>query len=305
MLPTLRQLLYLKLVAEYQSFNKAAEAAFVSQPALSTGIAELEKILGTRLIDRARGQVILTAAGEEILQKATSLLADAEDLVACARALVQPLSGRFRLGLIPTIAPFMLPSLYHRISQDFPNLKLFLREDQTSRLIAGLKNGTLDAAIIALPYDLSGLDHLILFDDPIKVVLPKAHALSQCEAISPQQLNLDELILLEEGHCLRDHALLACHLSSQTSLGALTPTYTEGGFAATSLTTLLQMIDAGLGVSLITDMAIKAGILTPLRVVTRPLISDQSRRDIAIVWRAGSSRALEAKLLAKSIRPLD
>eukprot|EP01042_Synura_sphagnicola_P034845 gene34845-44671_t len=264
MLPTLRQLQYLKLLAEHKSFMAAAEAAYVSQPALSSGIAELEKILGTRLVDRSRGQVILTAVGEETLKRSEDILARTEDLVEAARGSDRPLTGRFRLGVIPTVAPFLLPKALLKLRTDFPQLKLFLREDQTARLIASLKSGALDAAVIALPYDLSGLDHAFICKDEIVAATPLGHHLAEGSHISPEDLKNEELILLEDGHCLRDHALAACSWTSPTGTSESLATYVghqSGGFAATSLNTLVQMVGSGLGVSLLPAMAVDSGMV--------------------------------------------
>ncbi|MFN3805943.1 hydrogen peroxide-inducible genes activator [Asticcacaulis sp.] len=296
MLPTLRQLQYLKLLNEHKSFVAAAEAAFVSQPALSSGIAELEKALGVRLIDRTRGQVIMTAIGEDVLRRAEDILARAEDLVEAAKGANRPLAGRFRLGVIPTIAPFLLPQALLKLRQEFPQLRLFLREDQTSRLIGSLKSGSLDAAVIALPYDLSGLDHAFICKDEILAVMPKDHPLSHESEVEPEALQSSELILLEDGHCLRDHALAACQWNAP---GASDVNQSlNGGFAATSLNTLVQMVDAGLGVSLLPEMAIESGLVERSSVAVRHLRSDHAYRDIVVIWRAGSSRSAEARLLA-------
>jgi len=303
MLPTLRQLQYLKLLAEHKSFGGAAEAAFVSQPALSSGIAELEKVLAARLVDRSRGQVILTAVGEETLRRSEDILARTEDLVEAARGANRPLTGRFRLGVIPTIAPFLLPKALLNLRRDFPQLRLFLREDQTARLITALKSGALDAAVIALPYDLNGLDYAFVAKDEIVAATPRDHPLAREERISPEALKDEELILLEDGHCLRDHALAACTWSSPTGAAESLATYNSGGgFAATSLNTLVQMVGSGLGVSLLPAMAVAAGMVADGAVSVRPLKSDHAFRDIVVVWRAGSSRAPEAKLLAEKLK---
>ena len=301
MLPTLRQLQYLKLLNEHRSFVAAAEAAFVSQPALSSGIAELEKILGARLVDRSRGQVILTAIGEETLKRSEDILARTEDLVEAARGANRPLCGRFRLGVIPTIAPFLLPKTLLKLRREFPELKLFLREDQTARLIASLKAGALDAAVIALPYDLNGLDHAFVARDAIVAATPRDHPLALGETISPEELKNEELILLEDGHCLRDHAMAACSWTgpSGTSESLANYSHNSGGFAATSLNTLVQMVGSGLGVSLLPAMAVEAGLIRDGEVCVRPLASDHAFRDIVVVWRSGSSRAAEAKVLAE------
>jgi LysR family hydrogen peroxide-inducible transcriptional activator len=299
---------YLKLLAEHKSFMAAAEAAYVSQPALSSGIAELEKILGARLVDRSRGQVILTPVGEETLKRAEEILARAEDLVEAAHGAGRPLSGRFRLGVIPTIAPFLLPRALLRLRQTYPDLRLFLREDQTARLIGALRSGALDAAVIALPWDLNGLDHAFVMRDEILAATPSGHPLAQADSIAPEALKNEEMILLEDGHCLRDHALAACSWTApggtQESLAtyAARPDSLGGGFAATSLNTLVQMVGSGLGVSLLPAMAVEAGLAPEGEVCVRPLASDHAFRDIAVVWRAGSSHAAEARLLAEQFK---
>ena len=304
MFPTLRQLQYLKLLNSHKSFMAAAEAAFVSQPALSSGIAGLEKILGTRLVDRARGNIILTAAGEDTLRRAEDILARAEDLVEAARGAGQPLSGRFRLGVIPTIAPFLLPKALLALRHDFPDLRLFLREDQTARLIVALKSGALDAAVIALPYDLAGLDHAFVARDAILAATPSGHPLAAQAQIAPEALKNEELILLEDGHCLRDHALAACRWDGPTGVSESLNAHNAhiGGFAATSLNTLVQMVGSGLGVSLLPAMAVESGLVHSDDVSVRPLKSDHAWRDIVVVWRAGSSRAAEARLLADKLK---
>src|SRR5215472_14214235 len=188
LLPTLRQLQYLKLLAEHGSFSRAAQAAHVTQPTLSAGVQELEKILGAPVVDRARSGVILTAIGEETVRRASDVLARAEDLVQAARASGQPLTGRFRLGVIPTVAPFLLPKALPLLRERFPKLKLFLREDLTHRLIEGLKSGALDAALIALPYETQGLETAHVGDDELMAALPEGHPLCTAKRIAPDRL---------------------------------------------------------------------------------------------------------------------
>src|SRR3954447_7099393 len=212
MLPTIRQLQYLKHLAEQRSFSKAAEAAHVTQPTLSAGIQELERTLGASLVDRARAGVILTAVGEEAGGRASDILARAEDLVESVRSAGQPLSGRFRLGVIPTIAPFLLPRALPLLRERFPRLGLFLREDLTQRLIAALRSGQLDAALIALPFDMHGLNWAHVSDDELLAAMPAGHPMAKLKSADPAALELQDLILLEDGHCLRDHALAACGL---------------------------------------------------------------------------------------------
>ncbi len=291
MLPTLRQLQYLKLLAQHGSFSRAAEAAHVTQPTLSAGVQELERILGAPMVDRNRSGVILTAAGTEVVARAGAILAQAEDLVQACRGASQPLEGRLRLGVIPTIAPFLLPAALGVLRARYPKLRLFLREDMTQRLIADLKSGVLDATLIALPYDMTGLEWAHVGDDELMAAFPAGHPLGADATVSPGRLDGENLILLEDGHCLRDHALSACGLGPQKS------TYEEG-FAATSLATLVQMVGSGLGVSLIPAMAVEAGLARAAQVDVRPLAPDHASREIVVAWRAGSTRATEGRLLA-------
>ena len=210
MLPTLRQLQYLKLLADHGSFSRAAEAAHVTQPTLSAGVQELVRILGAPVVDRARSGVILTPVGEEAVRRAGLILAQAEDLLQAAKSAGQPLTGRFRLGVIPTIAPFLLPKGLSALRGRYPKLKLFLREDRTQPLLAALKAGALDAALIALPYDTSGLETARIADDELLAALPANHPLVGAGPLAPERMAGEDLILLEDGHCLRDHALAAC-----------------------------------------------------------------------------------------------
>lgn len=296
MLPTLRQMQYLKLLSEHGSFSRAAEACHVTQPTLSAGIQELEKILGAPVVDRARSGVILTAAGQEAVRRATAILAQTEDLVQAARGAGQPLAGRFRLGVIPTVAPYLLPRALPLLRDQFPKLRLFLREDLTQRLIAALKAGSLDAALIALPYDMAGLAWAHVEDDELLAAAPANHPMALQDRVDPASLEGQEVILLEDGHCLRDHALAACGLEPPKGLGD------EENFAATSLPTLVQMIGSGLGVSFLPAMAVEAGLAQNAPVTVRPLATAHSTREIVVTWRAGSSRAAEGRLLAETLR---
>lgn len=293
MLPTLRQLQYLKLLAEYGSFSRAAEAAHVSQPALSSGVQELERILGAPVVERTRGAVLLTAVGAEAVRRAEDVLARTEDLVEAARNAGKPLSGRFRIGVIPTVAPYLLPQKLSGLKVQYPALRLYIREDLTSRLVAGLKAGQLDAAVIALPYDLPGIDYARIGDDEIVAAAPVGHALAGHGPIPQGMLKSEDLILLEDGHCLRDQALAAINVEAPRG---------EDVFAATSLPTLVQMVSAGLGVTFLPQMAVEAGLANNPGVVVRPISDNGPRREIVVAWRAGSSRAAEARLLAEALK---
>jgi LysR family hydrogen peroxide-inducible transcriptional activator len=293
MLPTLRQLQYLKLLAEHASFSRAADAASVSQPALSAGIQELERVLGAPVVERTRGAVQLTAVGAEAVSRAEDVLARTEDLVEAARNAGRPLSGRLRLGIIPTVAPFLLPATLPGLKAAYPALRLFIREDLTSRLIAGLKAGQLDCAVIALPYAASGIDHARISDDEILAAAPAGHPLASGGDIQPGALKGEDLILLEDGHCLRDQALAAVDIDAPRG---------EDVFAATSLHTLVQMVSSGLGVSFLPAMAVRAGLADDAGVVIRSFAAEAPSREIVVAWRKGSSRAAEARLLAEAMR---
>jgi LysR family hydrogen peroxide-inducible transcriptional activator len=294
-LPTLRQLQYLKLLAEHRSFSRAAAAAHVTQPTLSAGVQELERILGAPVVDRARAGVILTAAGEEAVARAHAILAQTEDLVQAVRGAGHPLSGRFRLGVIPTIAPFLLPKALPALRAGYPRLRLYLREDLTARLIQSLKAGALDAALIALPYDTTGLEFAEVGEDELLVAAPANHPLCAETRVAPERLEGEDLILLEDGHCLREHVLAACGLAPPRA-------EEDSAFAATSLPTLVQMVGSGLGVSFLPAMAVDAGLANAARVTVRPLAADHSARQVVVAWRAGSSRAAEGALLAEVFR---
>ena len=296
MLPTLRQLQYLKLLVEHGGFGKAAEAAHVTQPTLSAGIQELEKILGAPVVDRARSGLILTDVGEAALAKARVILNEADELVQAARSAGQPLTGRFRLGVIPTIAPFLLPRALPLLRSRFPELRLYLREDLTQRLIAALKSGHLDAAPIALPFDMTGLDSAHVAHDEIFAALPAGHPLAGQAQTRPSELQDEDLILLEDGHCLRDHALAACGLRPPRQSDA------EATFAATSLPTLVQMVGSGLGVTFLPSMAVLAGLTEGTPIEIRPLQADDPTREIVVAWRSGSIRGAEGRLLAETLR---
>jgi LysR family hydrogen peroxide-inducible transcriptional activator len=293
MLPTLRQLQYLKLLAEHGSFSRAAEAASVSQPALSAGIQELEKVLGAPVVERTRGAVQLTAVGAEAVSRAEDVLARTEDLVEAARNAGRPLSGRLRLGVIPTVAPFLLPATLPGLKAAYPQLRLFIREDLTGRLITGLKAGQLDCAVIALPYAATGIQHARIGDDEILAAAPVDHPLASGGDILPGALKGEDLILLEDGHCLRDQALAAVEIDAPRG---------EDVFAATSLHTLVQMVSSGLGVSFLPAMAVKAGLADDKGVVVRSFAAEAPKREIVVAWRSGSSRAAEARLLAEAMR---
>lgn len=295
-LPTLRQLSFLVSLAEHGSFSRAADASFVTQPTLSAGIKELEAILGATLVERGARGATLTPAGEAAVERARIVLTEAEDLVHAARAAGEPLTGPFRLGVIPTIAPFLLPRALPALRIAFPQLELFLREDLTHRLVDALKDRRLDAALIALPYDAPVIETTGILEDEFLFASAPDHPLAAVDPLTPDRLAGQNLLLLEDGHCLRDHALAVCSASRPDENAA------RSDFAATSLHTLVQMVKSGLGATLLPRLAVDAGLADRLDLAIRPFTPPVAGREIGMAWRKGSARADEARRLARSVR---
>jgi len=291
-LPSIRQLRYLVAVADRLNFRAAAESCFVTQSTLSAGIKELESALGTELVERDKRHVRLTRAGAEVVAKARTLIAQAQDLVETARRAAEPLAGPFRLGVIPTIAPFLLPRIAPQLRSAYPRLKLYLREDLTERLLDRLRLAELDAALIALPYETGELAVRELFRDEFWFVARTDDPLAREKAVAVERLGPREIVLLEEGHCLRDHAIVACGVRAPGEAPAV---------EATSLATLVQMVEGGLGVTLLPEMTLKAGILNGTSLVARPFASRVPARTIALVSRPGGAHGRDADLIAAFI----
>jgi LysR family hydrogen peroxide-inducible transcriptional activator len=291
-LPTLRQLRFLVAVVDERHFGRAAEVCLVGQSTLSAGILELEQLLGVRLFERTKRKVSPTPVGRELAERARTLLREAQDIVELARAAQAPMSGPLRLGVIPTIGPFLFPRVLPRLRSAFPELKLYLREEQTEPLLARLDAGELDAAVLALPYPSRGMETIDIGVDPFVVVCPPGHRLSRMAAVGHDDMAAEDLLLLEEGHCLRDHALAACALEGARRNVA---------FQGTSLHTLAQMVANGLGVTLLPQMALDAGILRGLDLVVRPLSGEAPFRRIGLVFRASSARKETFRRLARAL----
>jgi LysR family hydrogen peroxide-inducible transcriptional activator len=292
-LPTIRQLQHLSALAREQHFGRAAGRANVTQSTLSASIKELEDVLGGPVADRSGRQIHLTPLGKMIAEKSGRILADLTELAVVAREQAAPLGGMIRLGVIPTVSPFLLPRLLPGLRQRYPKLKVYLREDQTAHLLESLEQGELDVALLALPCDCTG-ETAVLARDRFVVALPKDHPLADVKSISAHELREAELLTLQDGHCLRDQVLQSC---------GLRPASGES-YAATSLLTLVQMVDNGLGITLLPQMAVKAGILSGTGLVTRPAGSATAFRDIALLWRKGSARSGEMRLLATELKRL-
>jgi LysR family hydrogen peroxide-inducible transcriptional activator len=290
-LPTLRQLRYLVALDEHRHFGRAAEACFATQSTLSAGLQELEGLLGVTLVERTKRKVLMTPLGGEVAARARALLRGAEDIADLARAHGRPLCGRLRLGVIPTIAPFLLPRVLPALRRAYPDLRLALREDLTARLLERLANGDLDVAVLALPYEAPDMEMEALFTDPFVLACPPGHPLAARDSIAGADLAGADLLLLEEGHCLRDHALAACSL----------PASRRGeGLLGTSLGTLVQMVASGMGVTLLPRLAVEAGILAGTDLVTRPVAGGGARL-LGLAWRKSSARKEEFRLLGRML----
>jgi LysR family transcriptional regulator, hydrogen peroxide-inducible genes activator len=294
-MPTLRQLQFLIALRAEGSFVAAAEAVGVTQPTLSAGIKDLENALGATLVERGRTGAVLTPAGEEAVERAARAVSEVEEMVRTVQSAGEPFSGLFRLGAIPTIAPFLLPRALPLLKKTFPKLRLQMREDLTSRLVDALRVRTLDAALIALPYDAHGIATATVAEDEFFLLCPDTHPLATRNDLSPDQLKTEEVLLLEDGHCLREHALSACRLN---------PGRRSSEVGATSLHTLVQMVAGGMGVTLLPKIAAEVGAAAGGHVSVRPFAVPIVGRSIGVAWREGSPRETEARMLADVLRKL-
>jgi len=288
-LPSTKQLRYFVALAEHGHFGRAAEASFVSQSAFSNAIRELETLLDAQLVDRTNRNVTITALGQQIAVQARLCLQDVQTLVEMAAGQHTPLTGELRLGVIPTIAPFVLPKALPRLRRAYPKLKLFLTEDQTQRIVERMMDGELDVLLLALPWPVRGVDELPLFKDRFCLAYRQGTSRVDPENYRFSRLDADSVLLLEDGHCLRDHALAACKIRNTQKLRS---------FAASSLLTLVEMVDADLGISFLPEMASGSALLKNTRVKLKPL-EDSSYRTIGLAWRKGSRRVEEFELLGQ------
>lgn len=293
MTPSIKQLKYLCAVAEHRHFTKAADACFVTQSTLSAAIAELESQLDAKVFERNKKTVLITPLGEKLLKQARIILGDVEDFLALAKSHAEPLSGDLRLGVIPTIGPFLLPPMLGGMREAFPRLKLFLKEEMSAQLERQLQQGQLDLVILALPYPLPDMETVSLFKDEFLLCLPPGHQFEKLKQVQQQQLRGESLLLLEEGHCLRDHALEACQLQS-TAMDVV--------YQGNSLHTLVQMVANGLGMTLLPAMSIAADVLGDTHLSLKHFSSDNVNREIGMAWRKTDPRRDEYLLLADYIK---
>ncbi|MFV2056262.1 MAG: LysR substrate-binding domain-containing protein [Thiohalomonadales bacterium] len=287
-LPSTRQLQYLLAVTELRHFGQAAERCFVSQSTLSTGIQELESLLGVKLLERTKRKVLPTSMGLEIAEKARQVLALSAEMVELARSEQALMAGVLKLGVIPTIGPFLLPKVLPAVREQFPELQLFLIEDQSARLLQRLDAGEIDCAIFALPYDLGKHEHKKFFEENFYVAFPHDHCLSQGGPIASVELPVEQLLMLEDGHCFRDHALSVCHFSGLQQRAA---------FEGTSLYTLMEMVAGGQGITFLPAMAIDSSLAQQAEISLRPLADKGPHRNIGLVWRSTFHKKRELNLL--------
>jgi LysR family transcriptional regulator, hydrogen peroxide-inducible genes activator len=290
-LPTPQQLRYLTALAEFQHFGRAAEACAVTQSTLSAGLLALERQMDARILDRDGGKrVIFTPLGRELVERARTALGALSAMVDAADAARAPMSGKLRLGVIPTVSPFLLPKFMPALRDAFPALRLFLREDTTRNLVDALGDGKLDLALLALPCACAGTDTFSVARDPFYAAFPAGHALATAEMITTGLLATETLLLLEDGHCLRDQTLAACGIERGDR--------PAGDFAATSLHTLVQMVAGGLGCTLLPRIAIRAGLTEGTGIVLRRIAGEGTYRTLGFAWRPGAARAAEFRALA-------
>jgi LysR family hydrogen peroxide-inducible transcriptional activator len=277
----LKDLRYLVAVADERHFGRAAQRCFVSQPTLSAQLRKLEDYLGVRLIERQPRRVSLTEAGEQVVARARRILGESDEIVALMRHSRDPLSGALKVALIPTIGPYLLPRVAPQLRKALPRLKLLLFEYQTAALLERLQAGAIDLGILALPVAREGVDVRLLFEEPFAVALNAHHALTRKKSLKPADLDGETLLLLEDGHCLRDQALDIC---------ARVGVHEADDYRATSLETLRQMVAAGHGITLLPEMATQGHYGDARSLVVRPFAKPAPKRRVGAVWRRSSTR---------------
>lgn len=294
-LPTLRQMQYLLALAEHKSFQKAANACAVTQSTLSGGLKDMEQILNAPLIDRTNRKIVrFTPLGEETLRSIRPMVKSLEQLTLRARTMNKPLAWPVRLGVIPTIAPYLLPRLLKPLQDALPGLELHIHELRSPVLVDRIHDGTLDLALMAFPYDTKGLEEKTLLTEDFVCAAPPGYFAGQ-KSITLDDLNNEKLLLLEDGHCLRDHALDACRLKPMAEMKTL---------SAASLSTLIQMVHQGYGVTFLPEMATRDVALLPRKLTLRPLRGDTPKRKIGLAWKKGGLREKDIGIVAGALKKL-
>ena len=291
----LRDLRYLVALADHRHFGRAATACFVSQPTLSTQIKKLEDELGVAVVERAPRKVMLTPVGLEMAERARRIVAEVEQMKEAARRSQDPEAGTVRLGLFPTLGPYLLPHVVPLIRDRFPRLELLLVEEKSDVLLARLREGRLDAGLLALPIHDDQLHAEFLFEEPFVLAVPETHPLARRDALTLSDLSQEKLLLLEDGHCLRDQALDVCQLAGAGE---------KSEFRATSLETLRQMVAANVGVTLLPTLAVKPPVARSQNIHLLPFRDSRPSREIALVWRRSSAMGEFLTNLAQVFRAL-
>lgn len=291
----LRDLRYLVALAEHRHFGRAAAASFVSQPTLSTQIRKLEQELGVALVERLPRKVLLTTVGREVVQHARAVLREVDEIRAVARRTLDPEAGTLRLGIFPTLGPYLLPHIVPRMRERFPHLELLLTEEKTEVVLGQLRDGRLDAAILALPLHEEQLHVEVLFDEPFLLAVPDGHPLARRKSLRLDDLAEYSLLLLEDGHCLRDQALEVCRHAGAGE---------HAGFRATSLETLRQMVAANVGITLLPLLAVKPPVAPSAHVQLLRFRGEVPSRRIAMLWRKSSALGPLLMPLAALLRDL-
>lgn len=292
-LPTIKQLRYLQALNKTLSFTEAAALCFVGQSTLSAGLKELEATLGVQLVERDKQTVSITPIGQEVIDRAERLLAQADDLVDFVDSYAGSMVGVIKLGVIPTIAPFILPTLMPKMREQYPDLQIALREDLSGNLINKLDRHELDFALIALPYGTEGFLVKELFDDEFWLIAKEGDPIFKKKDLHLSHQMSDRILLLEDGHCIREHTLKACRRSELVS---------HNGIEATSLLTLVQMVESGLGIALLPEMAVQSGLLSNTQLIARPLAVPTPKRKIALIARPSTARIEEFNAMVKVIK---
>ncbi|MGH1457155.1 MAG: hydrogen peroxide-inducible genes activator [Alphaproteobacteria bacterium] len=288
--PTIRQMEYIVALDDKKSFIDAAERCNVTQSTISAGIKELETILEQPLFIRGRKNITLTALGEETAERARQILNATDRIISRAQESKSPLSSTLRLGIIPTIAPYFLPEILPRLQKDFPKLELEIYEDFSDRIGEKLRQGTIDVAIMAFPYDMEDIEIIEFFEEPFFLACPKGKEPAGM-VMDAKNLDFGALLLLEDGHCLTDHALSACDLQKSSRRKA---------YSASSLPTLIEMVNHGLGITLLPDMAVKAGNL-PKNIDIHPFRSPTPGRKIGLARKENSPKYQDTQMLYHTI----
>ena len=289
----LKDLRYLVAVADTRHFGRAAERSFVSQPTLSAQVRKLEEYLGVPLVERQPKRVAMTPTGEKVVRRARVLLQEADAIVELARNDRDPLAGPLKLALIPTVGPYLLPHIAGRLRRELPRLKLMLYEYQTEPLLEKLRAGEIDVGVIALPVMLDGLESAELYEEPFTLAVPASHALADHERIKVDDLRGETLLLLEDGHCLRDQALEVC---SRIRVNE------AQDYRATSLETLRQMVAAGHGITLLPELAAETPVGTARGLRIKPFARPAPSRTIGAVWRKSTTRAPAIDAIVEAVR---